>query len=82
MACGGSRAHLRAPRLSRRPSSGRVEALTERISELVVERQELRRADASIAEIEHNRCAIACAQWDLAHALIERNLPSPSRSAA
>ncbi|HUK95598.1 MAG TPA: hypothetical protein VLU96_11160 [Gaiellaceae bacterium] len=71
MACGGSRANLRS-----------VEALTERISELVAKRQELRRSDASLPAIERNRLEIARAQWDLSHALIERYLPSPSRTAA
>jgi len=82
MACGGSRAHLRASRFGRSPSPGSVESLTKRISELVAERQELRRSDASVPAIERNRLQIAEAQWELAHALIERHLPSPSRSAA
>jgi len=71
MGCGGSRVNLRS-----------VEALTERISGLVAHRQELRRSDASLPAIEQNRIEIARAQWELSHALIERYLPSPSRSAA
>jgi hypothetical protein len=82
MACGGSRAHLRATRFRRSRDLGTVESLTARLSELVARRQELRREDASIAAIEHNRLEIARLQWDLAHALIDRHLPSPSRSAA
>ncbi len=79
MACGGSRGHLR-DRRSR--NLGSVESLTERISGLVARRQELRREDASVTAIERNRLEIARAQWDLAHALIDRYLPSASRSAA
>jgi hypothetical protein len=82
MACGGFRAHVRPSRLRRSPSLGSVESLTARISELVVERQELRLGDASVAEIERNRVELAQAQWDLAHALIDRFLPSPKQSAA
>lgn len=82
MACGGSRTHLRPHRLRRSRHSGSVESLTERISKLVTDRQELRRGDASVPTIEQNRRAIAQAQWDLAHALIDRYLPSPSRTAA
>jgi hypothetical protein len=80
MACGGSRAYLRATRSRRTRNLGTVETLTARISELVARRQELRREDASIAAIERNRLEIARLQWDLAHALIDRYLPS--RSAA
>jgi hypothetical protein len=82
MACGGSRSHLRTSRFRRSRTLGSVESLTQRVSELVVRRQELRREDASVAAIERNRIDIARAQWDLAHALIDRYLPSPSRSAA
>jgi hypothetical protein len=60
-----------------------VEALALRIAELVVERQELRRTNASVAEIERNRVQIARLQWELAHALIDRYMPAePARSAA
>jgi hypothetical protein len=60
-----------------------VEALALRIAELVVERQELRRTNASVAEIERNRVRIARLQWELAHALIDRYMPAePARSAA
>jgi hypothetical protein len=60
-----------------------VEALALRIAELVVERQELRRTNASVAEIERNRIQIARLQWELAHALIDRYMAAePARSAA
>jgi len=82
MACGGSRVHVRLSRFRRSRGTGSVESLTARVSELVAERQELRRGDASVPAIERNRLAIARAQWELSHALIDRYLPSPSRSAA
>jgi hypothetical protein len=60
-----------------------VESLVLRISELVVERQDLRSTGAPQAAIERNRLQIARAQWELAHALIERYMPAePARSAA
>ena len=60
-----------------------MEALALRIAELVVERQELRRTNAPVAEIERNRVQIARFQWELAHALIDRYMPAePARSAA
>jgi hypothetical protein len=59
-----------------------VEALTVQIAELVVERQELRSASAPAVAIERNRIQIARAQWELAHALIDRYLPQAARSAA
>ncbi|TMM21697.1 MAG: hypothetical protein E6F97_08060 [Actinobacteria bacterium] len=59
-----------------------VELLVNRIGELVSERQELRAASAPSAAIERNRVQIARAQWELAHALIDRYLPDTARSAA
>ena len=59
-----------------------VESLVNRIGELVSERQELRAAFAPPAAIERNRVQIARAQWELAHALIDRYLPDTARSAA
>jgi hypothetical protein len=53
-----------------------VEALTLGIAALVVERQQLRSANAGVADLERNRLRIARAQWELAHALIDRHLPS------
>jgi hypothetical protein len=52
-----------------------VEALTELLGSLTLERQALRASDASSTALERNRVAIARAQWDLSHALIERHLP-------
>lgn len=60
-----------------------MEDLALRIAGLVVERQQLRARDASLASLERNRVQIARAQWELGHALIERHLPQPAaRSAA
>jgi hypothetical protein len=53
-----------------------------RIAELVAERQELRRSGAGAAAIERNRFQLARAQWDLAHALIDRHLPERAKTAA
>ena len=52
-----------------------VEALTELLCALTVERQALRATDAGSVALERNRVAIARAQWELSHALIERHLP-------
>jgi hypothetical protein len=74
---------LRGPRFRRSRSRPDVETLAIRIAELVVERQELRRAGAAPAAIERNRIQIARLQWELAHALIDRYMPAePARSAA
>jgi hypothetical protein len=60
-----------------------VESLVLRIAELVTERQDLRNAGAPQAAIERNRVQLARAQWELAHALIDRHVPlEPARSAA
>ena len=83
MACGGSLRRLRPSRFRRSRKRASVEALVVRIAELVAERQELRRAGSPPAAIERNRVQIARAQWELAHALIERHLPAEfARSAA
>ncbi len=55
-----------------------MEALTLRVAELVVERQELRIRGASIVSLERNRLQIARAQWELGYALIDRHLPEPA----
>jgi hypothetical protein len=52
-----------------------------RIAALVAERQELRVGGAAEAAIERNRVQIARAQWELAHALIDRNLPAAQTAA-
>jgi hypothetical protein len=59
-----------------------VEALTLRIAALVVERQQLRGANVGVADLERNRLEIARAQWELAHALIERHLPGRATQTA
>jgi hypothetical protein len=54
-----------------------------RIAQLVAQRQELRGGGAGQAVLERNRVQIARAQWELAHALIDRYLPeAPAQSAA
>jgi hypothetical protein len=53
-----------------------VEELQERIAQLVSERQQLRTSGASRALLERNRVQLACSQWELGQALIERHLPA------
>jgi hypothetical protein len=70
-------------RFRRSRSAVSVESLVVRIAELVAERQDLRSSGAAPAAIERNRIQIARAQWELAHALIDRHGPvEPARSAA
>jgi hypothetical protein len=64
--------HFLRPRVT--PS---VESLTEQLGGLCRERQELRASDAGSVVLERNRVAIARAQWELSHALIERHLLKP-----
>jgi hypothetical protein len=83
MASGPSLKPLRKSRFRRGRSRDTVEILAVRIAELVVERQQLRVSGAPPAAVERNRLQIARAQWELAHALIDRHLPvEPARSAA
>ena len=58
-----------------------MEALTLRVAQLVVERQELRIRGANAVSLERNRLQIARAQWELGHALIDRHLPEPEPAA-
>lgn len=74
--------HLRPARFRRSRTRADVEVLTLRIAGLVVERQQLRGRDASLASLERNRIQIARAQWELGHALIERHLPQPAAQSA
>lgn len=53
-----------------------VESLTERIRELVAERQALRTSDGDLSALERNRVEIAQLQQQLSHALIERHRPA------
>jgi hypothetical protein len=57
-----------------------VETVTAEIGRIVVERQELRAAGATPAELEENRRRLAEAQSQLSLLLIERHLPA-TRSA-
>lgn len=59
-----------------------MEALTLRVAQLVVERQQLRVQGASAVSLERNRLQIARAQWELGHALIDRYLPEPAAQSA
>jgi hypothetical protein len=53
-----------------------VETLTTEIGRIVAERQALRAAGASPAELEENRNRLAFAQSQLSLLLIERHLPA------
>jgi hypothetical protein len=55
----------------------KVEQLTERLRQLVLERQSLRDRGASTADLERNRLEIVRRQWELSHALIESHNPEP-----
>jgi hypothetical protein len=55
----------------------KVEQLTERLRQLVLERQSLRDRGASTAELERNRLEIVRRQWQLSYALIESHRPEP-----
>jgi hypothetical protein len=59
-----------------------VEALEDRISHAVGERQVLRTRGANEATLERNRLKIARWQWELSHALIDRYLPQPASAQA
>jgi hypothetical protein len=82
VARGMSLRHLWPARFRRRRAAESVEALTLRISLLVEERQQLRERGASETSIERNRVQLARAQWELAHALIDRYLPEPAAQPA
>ena len=55
----------------------KVEQLTERLRQLVSERQSLRDRGASTADLERNRIEIVRRQWELSYALIESHVPEP-----
>ena len=67
---------LRPPRFRRSRTAKTVESLTDVLSALTAERQVLRAAEAGSMKLERNRIAIARAQWELSHALIERYAPA------
>jgi hypothetical protein len=57
--------------------------LAARIADLVCERQALREGGSSSAAIERNRVQLARAQWELAHALIDKHVSeAPAQTAA
>jgi hypothetical protein len=82
VASGTSLRHFRPSRFRRGRGRTTAEELTARIGQLVAERQELRARGASEASLERNRIQIARAQWELAHALIDRYLPEPAAQTA
>ena len=82
MARGSAIRPFRTSAFRRGRSRASVESLVVRIAELVVERQELRSTGAGAPAIERNRLQLARAQWELAHALIDRHLPEPAQTAA
>ena len=55
----------------------KVEQLTERLRQLVSERQSLRDRGASTADLERNRLEIVRRQRELSYALIESHIPEP-----
>jgi hypothetical protein len=82
VACGSPMRHVRPFRFRRGRARASAEELQARIGELVAERQQLRNGGAGASALERNRVRIARAQWELGHALIERNLPEPAETAA
>jgi hypothetical protein len=83
MASGPALRPLRESRFRRGRRRQSVESLADRIAELVAERQDLRASGSPAGAIERNRIQLARAQWELAHALIDRHLPAtPTRTAA
>ena len=59
----------------------RLDALADRISALVLERQELRATGAPSEALERNRRELVHAQWELSYALIDRHLPAEAHAA-
>jgi hypothetical protein len=59
-----------------------VEALQERIAEIVACRQALRERGANASALERNRLQLARCQWELSFALIARHLPQVDADAA
>jgi hypothetical protein len=66
---------LRPIKFRRSRTAKTVEALTDLLGSLTVERQALRASEAGSVKLERNRVAIARAQWELSYALIERYSP-------
>ena len=76
--------NLRQKKTTRAPagSESRSAVIEREIRRLVIERQELRAAGASAAELEQNRLEIAGLQRELARALVATYLPQAQESAA
>jgi hypothetical protein len=55
-----------------------IESLRVEIDRIVAERQELRRGDANLMELEANRARLVGAQARLSDLLIKRHLPGPA----
>lgn len=76
VASGTSLPPLRPARFRRSRTRASADELAARIAILVTQRQRLRERGAAEASLERNRLRLARAQWELGHALIERNLPA------
>ena len=74
VASGMSLRPLRPARFRRSRTPASADELASRIAILVDRRQCLRERGAGEASLERNRLQLARAQWELGHALIERNL--------
>jgi hypothetical protein len=76
--------NLRQKKTTRSPtgSESRSDVIEREIRRLVIERQELRAAGASAAELERNRLEIAGLQREFAWALVAAYLPHAQESAA
>jgi hypothetical protein len=81
VASGTSLRPLRPARFRRSRTHATADELAARIAILVSERQRLRERGAEEAPLERNRLQLARAQWELGHALIERNLPAQQTAA-
>jgi hypothetical protein len=81
VASGTSLRPLRPARFRRSRTRATADELAARIAILVAERQRLRERGAREAALERNRLQLARAQWELGHALIERNLPAQQTAA-
>ncbi len=81
VASGTSLRPLRPARFRRSRTRASADELAARITALVAERQRLRERGAGEAPLERNRLQLARAQWELGHALIERNLTAQPTAA-
>jgi hypothetical protein len=81
VASGTSLRPLRPARFRRSRTPASADELAARIAFLVAARQRLRERGAGVSSLERNRLQLARAQWELGHALIERNLPAQPTAA-